>query len=245
MKKNVMMRVASIMLVLVLMSSSVISGTFAKYVTADSGSDNARVAKFGVTVEIEDESSFAAKYATHDTVHYDGAFSVEAKNGTDKVVAPGTSSTNLGSDVTFTITGTPEVATYLTISFDAISDIYLGAGTYDDPTTAAAGTFDVGAEGYHPVKFTLKSNKGVDITGKTLAELETAFNALSKQYAPNVPLDETFTLTWEWAYGTFSGVTYEDRCDTMLGNLAATPDAGIDYSTDLEYSLSITVTQVD
>ena len=50
MKKNVMMRVASIMLVLVLMTSSVISGTFAKYVTEGQSKDSARVAKFGVTV---------------------------------------------------------------------------------------------------------------------------------------------------------------------------------------------------
>ena len=50
MKKNRMMRLASILLVATLMSTCTISGTFAKYVTTASGSDTARVAKWGVTV---------------------------------------------------------------------------------------------------------------------------------------------------------------------------------------------------
>ena len=50
MKKNRMMRLASGLLVAVLMTTSMISGTFAKYVTTASASDNARVAKWGVTL---------------------------------------------------------------------------------------------------------------------------------------------------------------------------------------------------
>ena len=62
MKKNVMMRVASIMLVLVLLTSSVISGTFAKYVTSGSATDSARVAAWGfgdsttITFDLFDKS---------------------------------------------------------------------------------------------------------------------------------------------------------------------------------------------
>ena len=47
MKKNRMMRLASILLVLVLMTSSVVGGTFAKYTTSVEGYDTARVAKWG------------------------------------------------------------------------------------------------------------------------------------------------------------------------------------------------------
>ena len=53
MKKNRMMRVASALLVAVLLTTCAISGTFAKYVTTESGSDFARVAKWGVNVEAE------------------------------------------------------------------------------------------------------------------------------------------------------------------------------------------------
>ena len=50
MRKNKMMRLASSLLVAVLITTSAISGTFAKYTTQDSASDSARVAKWGVTV---------------------------------------------------------------------------------------------------------------------------------------------------------------------------------------------------
>ena len=61
MKKNVMMRVASIMLVLVLMTSSVISGTFAKYVTDVTTDDSARVARWGVEF-VTNSDLFATQY---------------------------------------------------------------------------------------------------------------------------------------------------------------------------------------
>ena len=46
MKKNKMMRIASALLVAVILTTCAISGTFAKYVTSTPGSDSARVAKF-------------------------------------------------------------------------------------------------------------------------------------------------------------------------------------------------------
>ena len=50
MRKNKMMRTASGLLVATLLTTSVISGTFAKYTTEETGSDSARVAKFGVEI---------------------------------------------------------------------------------------------------------------------------------------------------------------------------------------------------
>ena len=50
MKKNKMMRIASILMVAVLVSTCAVSGTFAKYVTSDSGKDTARVAKWGISI---------------------------------------------------------------------------------------------------------------------------------------------------------------------------------------------------
>ena len=47
MKKNRMMRLASVLLVLVLMTSSVVGGTFAKYTTSNNASAEARVAYWG------------------------------------------------------------------------------------------------------------------------------------------------------------------------------------------------------
>ena len=51
MKKNKMMRIASVLLVAVLLSTCVISGTFAKYTSSANGTDTATVAKWDVSVE--------------------------------------------------------------------------------------------------------------------------------------------------------------------------------------------------
>ena len=51
MKKNKMMRIASVLLVAVLLSTCVISGTFAKYTSSATSTDTATVAKWDITVE--------------------------------------------------------------------------------------------------------------------------------------------------------------------------------------------------
>ena len=53
MRNNRMMRAASALLVAVLLTTSTISGTFAKYVTEKEVSDTARVAKWGVEIDAE------------------------------------------------------------------------------------------------------------------------------------------------------------------------------------------------
>ena len=81
MKKNVMMRVASALLVAVLMTTCAISGTFAKYTSTKSGSDNARVAKWGFGTNEITFDMFLGEYTN-----------VDSQNS-DNVVAPGTSNT--------------------------------------------------------------------------------------------------------------------------------------------------------
>ena len=102
MRKNKMMRLASALLVAVLLTTCAISGTFAKYVTTESGSDTARVAKWGVSITATGET-FAESYG--DTV---------VSSETDvNVVAPGTS----GSLAAITLAGSPEVA--VVVNYDA------------------------------------------------------------------------------------------------------------------------------
>ena len=82
MKKNRMMRTAAVLLVAVLLTTSVISGTFAKYTSNASATATARVAKWGWG----DTSITLDLFATN----YDGT--VQSAN-TDNVIAPGTSKT--------------------------------------------------------------------------------------------------------------------------------------------------------
>ena len=86
MKKNKMMRIASVLLVAVLLSTCAISGTFAKYVTEVSADDTARVAAwgFGNTTSIDFEL-FSTSY---------NSGKINSSN-TDKVIAPGASQTEV------------------------------------------------------------------------------------------------------------------------------------------------------
>lgn len=63
MKKNNTMRVAAGLAIAALLSTCLVSGTYAKYVTDGTATDSARVAKFGVEVH-PSADAFATSYAT-------------------------------------------------------------------------------------------------------------------------------------------------------------------------------------
>ena len=237
MKKNVMMRVASIMLVLVLLTSSVISGTFAKYVTEATSYETARVAKWGVVVTSTVDSLFAKSYAKDSTT--DIANTVVAD---EEVVAPGTKN---DTGVTFSVTGQPEVAVNVAFDLKVNKDVILPAGDdYKDWTINPTSTFDL-AKDYTPVVFTLTN--GVNTWTGTLSEIETELEGLNKDYPAGTDLSTvfgTFTLTWAWDFDD-SGAGTNDKADTLLGNIAAGIDTVAGACTEIDFEVAIKVTQVD
>ena len=129
MKKNRFMRLASCLLILCLITTCAISTTFAKYVSGDSASDTARVAKWGIEVSTSGTLFGSAYSATSgdSIIATDGAVSVKAFDSS-KVVAPGTK-----NDVGFQIalSGTPEVQYNTTATADIKNeDISLAVGNY-------------------------------------------------------------------------------------------------------------------
>ena len=130
MKKNKFMRLASGLLVGTLLTTCAISGTFAKYTTQDAANDSARVAKWGVELQImgtlygkayED----AADNTAIDYNNNEDAVSVHT-SADDKVVAPGTKS---DAGLTFKLNGQPEVDSQI-IAEITTENIFLTAGTY-------------------------------------------------------------------------------------------------------------------
>ena len=264
MAKNKFFKLASIVVMLCLISTCAISTTFAKYATADSASDAARVAKWGVRLSVSGDDMLENSYTNSD-----GTVTVLSSSASQNVVAPGTS----GSSV-FSIVGTPEVTTQINIAFVVTKDVYLKAGTYrDGDTDANSCTISTN---YFPVVFTLKQThnaNGAMTTPVTLAtgnltDIQSFLNEYNESaiYAPNTNLAATFELSWEWAF------VGNDAADTTLGNLivdresntaivqkVTTSDAGVetestpvggmtssaDYNLDLEYSITITAVQVD
>ena len=130
MMKNKMMRAASVLLVAVLLSTCAISGTFAKYVTSATGTDNARVAKWGITMTNNSSDTFVATYKNGQLeTSVNGVENSAAKD----VVAPGTTST-----VTYEVNGAPETDYVISFDYSGVKEVFLKAGTVFTYTNADA-----------------------------------------------------------------------------------------------------------
>lgn len=258
MKKNQAMRVAGALFVATMLSTSIVSGTYAKYVTSGSANDSARVAKFGVVVtangSLFDKTYLKATSNTPGGSTGDGsdntALTVEA---TENVVAPGTKN---DTGLTFSVTGTPEVDVKVQFTIaEGTKDVFLGKGDNLPDMTTSDITDDFNNESdYYPIVYKLSGNifKNTTITG-TGADIDTingtATGSLTQIAAVLDALNGTtdgiyvdagtnlatvigdLTLTWEWAFGT--GAT--DKQDTLLGDLATgislTPELPSGYTT--------------
>lgn len=227
MKKNIMMRMAAVLLVGVLLTTSVIGGTFAKYVTSDEGSDSARVAKFGVDLAVTVDGAFATEYDADTTVtdKVGAAIAktvVAASDDQDNLVAPGTEGDLMESA---TIAGTPEVA----------------VNVKQEATLVLTG-WEVGGTYYCPLVITVDGTEFYGMTYTSAADFIAAVEgALDSDinYAPNTNLAETHSVTWAWAFEGTDG-KQTDELDTALGNYAAkTGDITISFT------YKITVTQID
>lgn len=222
MRKNTLLKVGTLLFAFTLMTSCFVGGTFAKYVTKGTGSDTARVAKFGVQVTANGET-FAKEYVKDDSTEGITANSVIS---TDKVVAPGTK----GNMASMTLAGTPEVAVRVTYNADlALSTNW---------------TVEGGAV-YCPI--IIKVN-GEAINGaeyETLAAFEAAVEAeikgYTKEYKAGTDLasvkDDSLKVSWEWPFSTGDA---NDAKDTFLGNQAAADNAAT-----ITLTVDTTVTQID
>ena len=125
MKKNKMMRISAVLLVMVILTMSVVSGTFAKYITQDSSSDEARVAKWGVELQVIG-NLYGDSYDDLIVLQDDASLAVQSFNKSDDVVAPGTKN---DEGFTFSLNGQPEVDGIVTSTMK-IQNVFLAAGTY-------------------------------------------------------------------------------------------------------------------
>ena len=239
MKKNKMMRLASGLLVAVLITTSTISGTYAKYVTSAEGFDNARVAKFGVEITAATEmfsDSYKNAKTTYTANETTGEITVQASTEGTNVVAPGTN----GSLVGFAVTGTPEV------------DVQV---TYDATLTLAGWTTD-GTEEYCPIVITVNGETyGTTVTAAThkyptVADLkqhvEEAIEAKAAYYHTNTDLsavNDDVVISWEWPFRTGADDAEKDANDvkdTALGDRAA-----VDKEALIKLEIKTTIEQVD
>lgn len=227
MKKTKLMRAALLLLVLTLITSCFVGGTFAKYTTSAEGSDTARVAKWGVKITANG-ATFAHKYTTDDqSVVATIANSVVSSREQDMVVAPGTR----GNMVGMTITGTPEVA----VRVNYAANFKVKGWTVVDGK-------DNTSKFYCPLQIKVGSTTidGTKFDREDLFEaaVNTEISTYSKNYAAGTDLSTasvtTPSVSWEWP---FSVNATDDADDTALGNLETAPTVSLTVIT--------TVTQID
>ncbi len=237
MKRNTLLRASALLLVATLTTSCFVGGTFAKYVSEGNGEDSARVAKWGVTVEVKGDG-FKTAYEKNDTnSKVDGNTVVSSTE--EKVVAPGTKGTFGGVK----ITGTPEVA----VKVETTATVDLSGWNVAE-----------GGEFYCPLVFTIgnKTINGLDYSKSTSggeASFENAIknaikDAASKEIAANTDLSKesvNITYSWEWPFAGASGTaaTQDDALDTKLGDNAA--DNNDSNDPEISITVETTVTQID
>lgn len=262
MKKNKMLRVAAVMLVLTLLTTSIISGTFANYATSGTNTDGARVATWGVKIAVNGDKAFSNQYT--DTTN--GVTVSSQASPADKIVAPGTSTAEgkidgvANTGLHIVATGTAETAFTLTVNMTGVQDIYLEQKNgYDDYTKFTEnasgqlvpdGTFNVtdtdgadGAKGYYPIKYTLSGTGVTAVTNGSLADVQAALTS-TNTYDPGQSVNIDAYLTWSWDYGATN-----TQKDTYLGASAAAVANGdpalTGAHTTIAYTLTVSAVQVD
>ena len=222
MKKNIAMRVAAFLFILTMISTCAFATTFAKYTTKGEATDEARVAKWGVTV--------AAETPDNKEYHLEaGEAGQDAEIIADanvKTIAPG----SYVKFATINLSGTPEVSVSV---------------TYEATLTLTNWKDGNGAE-YCPLVFIVSyGNARTELSkeaGETVAEFAgrvvAAINS-TRTLTPNKDVSQLADLTvqCQWAYAG------NDSADTALGNAAADADTNNDPSISL--TIKCTVTQLD
>lgn len=244
MKKNKMMRLASGLLVAVLITTSTISGTYAKYVTEASAQDEARVAKWGVTVTAANdmfENTYTKHSAVVDSTGFGGDDTISVDASVD-VVAPGTN----GSLADFTIAGEPEVDVLVSYAATLSLEDWEVGGTY------CPIVFTINGETYGTTN-TTATNKSADAAALKTA-VESAINSYSKYYNAGENLATAYdtdklTVAWKWEFNDVASVTDPVNVnDTALGNAAAAALADLDDDTNpasIKLAVTCTIAQVD
>ena len=175
MKKNRMMRLASGLLVAVLATTSMISGTYAKYTTQDSANDSARVAKWGVELQAFG-NLYGESYTDEivaDTEDEGAGIRVQSNGATADVVAPGTEKEQ---GLTFKLNGQPEVDYQATVVVKH-QNIFLAKGEYG-VMIEAEGITEANFDEFTDDLYTLSSgvySKADSYTDATYYTLEDAF----------------------------------------------------------------------
>ncbi len=222
MKKHNMMRVASALAVVTLLSTSVISGTLAKYTSTASGTSvAATVAKWSFKVGVGGTDVTATNDITGtNTFDFDLFGSIKDAGGTadetdvtgKRVIAPGTS-----GQITLALKNDSQVNTKYNIEFSAVND------------------------GNIPLKYAIAQGTNTSYSALDWKDSVQDLNEQNKALNVGESNTTSYTVYWKWDYevDTDGSTKTRDDSDTMLG-VGAQTDAATATIT-----ATVTATQVD
>ena len=229
MKKNIMMRLSALLLVAVLLTTCVISGTFAKYTTADSATDTAKVAAWGIQLTVDGD----AVLYDDDKTNPELTTSVHATD----LAAPGT----YQKLATVNLTGTPEVAYKIVVDVDLELENWTVDGNVYCPLvfTVDGDTYKIDATNDDTAKLAAAIEKAVliAIAGGDAASATASGNGLKYEVEYNAGTAvatgaaDGVVVDWLWA---FNG---DNVNDTKLGDA--------DTKATIDFTLTVTVEQVE
>ena len=212
--KNRIMRVAALLLTLTLMTSCFVGGTFAKYTTAGTTTDTARVAKWGVTVVADGSHTFGGSYLavgggnTLTATYNANTDTVKSEGG--KVVAPGTKGTAAG----LTINGQPEVDTKVTFDATVTLNGWQDTTGYYCPLVITVTTDNKGTVVKTPI-YGMVYDSADKFAAAVAAEVEKA----TEYFEAGTAIDDgALTIEWEWPFE--GGFKQDNGRDTNLGDAA-------------------------
>ncbi len=223
--KNKFMRIAAVMLMLCLVTTCAISGTFAKYTTEGTATDTARVAKWGITVSAPTDPAASADFKTayaSETVGFTA--NTVVSSDTDNIIAPGTK----GTFATPVLSGEAEVAVEVIVTAEIVIDGWsVTSGEYFPIV------FTVGTETYG-TNITAASNKFAT-AAEVISAVQTAVTKTTNYEAnTDATTFEVPVVEWEWAFEV------DNAMDTELGTAA---DDG--HAATIEYTITVTINQIN
>ncbi len=216
MKKNKMMRLASVLLIAVILSTCAVSGTFAKYVSSDGASDTARVAKWAygsTTLVFENLFLNSYKDPTDTDVTVQG-------DGTTKVIAPG----SVGS-ASFTFAPASGVNNEVSYTLEV--------------DTTGSSCADL-IKNNPNILWSLDGNSYGD-----WQSLLAAIDALDDEGEPGTAKTISETVYWKWIFDENASNKETATANNNTGDTAMGTYAGETGDLAVTLSITVTATQID
>ena len=250
-----------IILSLVLITSCVVSSTFAKYVVTKSASTKVELQRFGITVTLDPINSLEDSGSGKITKAGD-SITYELKNVTlipgdtdtykdlfEEASVTGTPSVNAKLKIEVTVTGAND--TYFNISSDDFNKLASGqCGVYNPITVYVAGQPVNSSAVYKPLTGTPSASTTI-INTEIESKLETGLNGKASgattadgmTLTANQPVNvDNLKIGFAWAdpgeIKGSDGVNYADQITTWLSNSSKIP-TGTTNSFNITYRISV------